>query len=87
MCQAGITDCCRFCRDIEFMTGEYPSLYWQLTWRFISPMIMFFLFFASMIMSFLKTPEYDAYNRTTVGCHSVTVIIIITYLWCNLTCF
>ncbi|XP_024113678.1 sodium-dependent neutral amino acid transporter B(0)AT1 [Oryzias melastigma] len=30
----------RFNEDIEFMIGHKPSLYWQISWRFISPVIL-----------------------------------------------
>uniref|UniRef100_A0A8C7YNM6 Transporter n=1 Tax=Oryzias sinensis TaxID=183150 RepID=A0A8C7YNM6_9TELE len=30
----------RFNEDIEFMIGHKPSLYWQISWRFISPIIL-----------------------------------------------
>ncbi|XP_059205545.1 sodium-dependent neutral amino acid transporter B(0)AT1-like [Centropristis striata] len=30
----------RFNKDLEFMVGHKPGLYWQVTWRFISPLIV-----------------------------------------------
>ncbi|XP_061615836.1 sodium-dependent neutral amino acid transporter B(0)AT1-like isoform X1 [Phyllopteryx taeniolatus] len=30
----------RFNEDVEFMTGCKPSIFWQATWRFISPLIV-----------------------------------------------
>ncbi|XP_061597000.1 sodium-dependent neutral amino acid transporter B(0)AT1-like [Cololabis saira] len=30
----------RFNKDIEFMVGHKPSIFWQATWRFISPLIV-----------------------------------------------
>ncbi|XP_071377562.1 sodium-dependent neutral amino acid transporter B(0)AT1-like [Centroberyx affinis] len=30
----------RFNKDLEFMIGHKPSIYWQATWRFISPLIV-----------------------------------------------
>ncbi|KAM6899809.1 sodium-dependent neutral amino acid transporter B(0)AT1-like [Xenentodon cancila] len=30
----------RFNKDIEFMVGRKPSIFWQATWRFISPLIV-----------------------------------------------
>ncbi|XP_053189971.1 sodium-dependent neutral amino acid transporter B(0)AT1-like [Scomber japonicus] len=30
----------RFNEDVEFMTGRKPNIFWQLTWRFISPLIV-----------------------------------------------
>ncbi|XP_072316444.1 solute carrier family 6 member 19b [Eucyclogobius newberryi] len=33
----------RFNDDIEFMIGHKPNFFWQITWRFISPVIMFLI--------------------------------------------
>ncbi|XP_062291437.1 sodium-dependent neutral amino acid transporter B(0)AT1-like [Scomber scombrus] len=30
----------RFNEDVEFMTGRKPNIFWQFTWRFISPLIV-----------------------------------------------
>ncbi|CAL9691303.1 unnamed protein product [Knipowitschia caucasica] len=30
----------RFNKDIKFMIGSEPGLYWQITWRFMSPLII-----------------------------------------------
>ncbi|XP_059205539.1 sodium-dependent neutral amino acid transporter B(0)AT1-like [Centropristis striata] len=30
----------RFNEDLEFMVGHKPGIYWQVTWRFISPLIV-----------------------------------------------
>ncbi|MEQ2281184.1 hypothetical protein AMECASPLE_027722 [Ameca splendens] len=30
----------RFNKDIEFMVGHKPSIFWQVTWRVISPLIV-----------------------------------------------
>nr|XP_046197907.1 sodium-dependent neutral amino acid transporter B(0)AT1-like [Oncorhynchus gorbuscha] len=44
----------RFNDDIEFMIGHKPNLFWQITWRFVSPAIMLviFVFYFS-----LKSPK------------------------------
>ncbi|GMR60957.1 hypothetical protein PMAYCL1PPCAC_31152, partial [Pristionchus mayeri] len=55
----------RFVRDIEFMSGEKISQYWIFTWRFISPLIMFFLFVTSVISCFKKLPTYFTYDKET----------------------
>ncbi|XP_046873160.1 solute carrier family 6 member 19b [Hypomesus transpacificus] len=34
----------RFNDDIEFMIGHKPNLFWQITWRVVSPLIMFVIF-------------------------------------------
>ncbi len=32
--------CGRFNEDLEFMVGRKPSIFWQVSWRFISPLIV-----------------------------------------------
>uniref|UniRef100_A0AC35U747 Transporter n=1 Tax=Rhabditophanes sp. KR3021 TaxID=114890 RepID=A0AC35U747_9BILA len=59
----------RFVRDLEFMTGQTVGRYWIWTWRFISPAIMFILFFTSIVKSFTSVPEYYAYDETTTHQH------------------
>ncbi|XP_072561748.1 sodium-dependent neutral amino acid transporter B(0)AT1-like isoform X1 [Paramormyrops kingsleyae] len=34
----------RFNRDIEFMIGHKPNIFWQATWRLISPLIVLVIF-------------------------------------------
>ncbi|XP_064838899.1 sodium-dependent neutral amino acid transporter B(0)AT1-like [Oncorhynchus masou masou] len=34
----------RFNADIEFMIGHKPNLFWQVTWRLVSPVIMLVIF-------------------------------------------
>jgi SNF family Na+-dependent transporter len=56
----------RFCRDLEFMTGQSVGRYWIITWRFISPTIMVILFVASVFKSFTHVPVYSAYSHEKV---------------------
>jgi hypothetical protein len=53
----------RFCRDLEFMTGESVNQYWIITWRFIAPPIMIILFLSSVFKSFTHVPQYSAYDH------------------------
>ncbi|CAJ0575085.1 unnamed protein product, partial [Mesorhabditis spiculigera] len=55
----------RFSRDIEYMTGSYPSNYYLYTWRFITPTIMLVLFTTSFIQCFSRLPTYFAYDKAT----------------------
>ncbi|CAD5217579.1 unnamed protein product [Bursaphelenchus okinawaensis] len=61
----------RFCRDLEFMTGETIEGYWIFTWRFISPTIMVVLFVCSVIKSFAHVPQYSAYDSVMAHQHNV----------------
>ncbi|PAV87047.1 hypothetical protein WR25_12702 [Diploscapter pachys] len=52
----------RFCLDIEEMTGQKPSAYWTLCWRYFSPALMSFLFVGSIIQSCVNPIRYFAYD-------------------------
>lgn len=30
----------RLCKDIEFMLGFYPNIYWRVCWKFVTPGLM-----------------------------------------------
>jgi len=53
----------RFSKDLQYMTGEAPSMFWLILWRFVSPVIMVALFISSLISSLLDPPTYHAYNK------------------------
>jgi len=53
----------RFTGDIQQMTGYRPGLYWQVTWRFVSPLLMFFIIMSSVYSMFNKHPTYTAWNE------------------------
>uniref|UniRef100_A0A914IAH5 Transporter n=1 Tax=Globodera rostochiensis TaxID=31243 RepID=A0A914IAH5_GLORO len=63
--------CDRFVRDLQYMTNEPVGLYWTITWRFISPVIMVVIFVASVFKSFSDVPKYSAYDSTTTHQHNV----------------
>ncbi|CAB1334777.1 unnamed protein product [Coregonus sp. 'balchen'] len=52
----------RFNDDIEFMIGHKPNLFWQITWRFISPAIMFVIFVFYFITKVTETLLYKTWN-------------------------
>ncbi|KAJ8676751.1 hypothetical protein QAD02_012538, partial [Eretmocerus hayati] len=54
----------RFSKDIQDMTGYKPGLYWQLTWRFLAPMIMIVILIASIVSMLLKKPTYNAWDAS-----------------------
>lgn len=61
----------RFNDDIEFMIGHKPNLFWQITWRFVSPAIMFVIFVFYFITKVQETPMYKAWNPESVTFHFV----------------
>ncbi|CAK9296657.1 unnamed protein product [Gordionus sp. m RMFG-2023] len=52
----------KFSRDLEFMTGTYPGWYWQITWRYVSPILMAGILLASTIKWILERPQYNSYD-------------------------
>ncbi|XP_046738480.1 sodium- and chloride-dependent transporter XTRP3 isoform X2 [Diprion similis] len=54
----------KFTKDIEDMTGYRPGLYWQVTWRFLAPLIMVGILVSSIVCMFIKKPEYSAWDAT-----------------------
>ncbi|EDL37057.1 sodium-dependent neutral amino acid transporter B(0)AT3 isoform 6 [Mus musculus] len=52
----------RFCDDIEWMTGRRPGLYWQVTWRVVSPMLLFGIFLSYIVLLIQTPPSYKAWN-------------------------
>lgn len=52
----------RFNDDIEWMSGRRPNIYWQATWRFISPLMLLVVFVAYVVMQAEKSPTYSAWN-------------------------
>ncbi|KAJ3608835.1 hypothetical protein NHX12_023365 [Muraenolepis orangiensis] len=58
----------RFNEDIEFMIGHKPNIYWQVTWRFISPLIVFTILVFYLVTIVQKDltyliwdPEYEKF--------------------------
>ncbi|XP_037639955.1 sodium-dependent neutral amino acid transporter B(0)AT3-like [Sebastes umbrosus] len=52
----------RFNEDIEWMTGRRPNIFWQATWRFISPFMLLVVFVAYVAVEAEKRPTYNAWN-------------------------
>ncbi|KAG5856712.1 inactive sodium-dependent neutral amino acid transporter B(0)AT3 [Anguilla rostrata] len=52
----------RFNDDIEWMTGKRPNLYWQVTWRVISPLMLLVVFLAYIVVQASTWPTYPAWN-------------------------
>ncbi|KAF3691812.1 Sodium-dependent neutral amino acid transporter B(0)AT3 [Channa argus] len=57
----------RFNDDIEYMTGRRPNMYWQVTWRFISPFMLLVVFVAYVVIEVKKWPTYKAWNPNNVN--------------------
>ncbi|XP_074731915.1 sodium-dependent neutral amino acid transporter B(0)AT3-like isoform X2 [Strix uralensis] len=57
----------RFSKDVKWMTGRKPNLYWQITWRFISPLLLLIVFVAFVTLQIQKPPSYTAWNPKYEG--------------------
>ncbi|OXU18865.1 hypothetical protein TSAR_016329 [Trichomalopsis sarcophagae] len=55
----------KFTQDIEDMTGYRPGLYWQITWKYLAPVIMVAILIASIVSMFIKKPMYSAWDAST----------------------
>ncbi|XP_072880334.1 sodium-dependent neutral amino acid transporter B(0)AT3-like isoform X2 [Hemitrygon akajei] len=51
-----------FCDGLEFMTGRRPNIYWHVTWRFISPLLLFIVFVAYVAIEMQNPLSYEAWN-------------------------
>ncbi|XP_044263395.1 sodium-dependent neutral amino acid transporter B(0)AT3 isoform X1 [Tribolium madens] len=51
----------KFTKDIQDMTGIKPGVYWQLTWRFLAPIIMTAILIASIADMVKKHPSYEVW--------------------------
>ncbi|XP_024941160.1 sodium- and chloride-dependent transporter XTRP3 isoform X2 [Cephus cinctus] len=54
----------KFTKDIEDMTGYRPGIYWQVTWRFLAPIIMVGILVSSILFMFLNKPQYSAWDAS-----------------------
>ncbi|KAM4875189.1 sodium-dependent neutral amino acid transporter B(0)AT1-like [Thomomys bottae] len=52
----------RFNRDIKFMIGHKPNLFWQAMWRVISPLIMLVIFLFFFVIEVTKKMTYIVWD-------------------------
>nr|XP_014703972.1 sodium-dependent neutral amino acid transporter B(0)AT1 [Equus asinus] len=52
----------RFNRDIEFMVGHKPNIFWQVMWRLVSPLIMLVIFLAFFVVEVTKELTYSVWD-------------------------
>ncbi|XP_057683958.1 sodium-dependent neutral amino acid transporter B(0)AT1-like [Corythoichthys intestinalis] len=48
----------RFNKDIEFMVGHKPNIFWQVTWRVVSPLIMVIILVFYFVTQITKSLTY-----------------------------
>ncbi|KAG7300709.1 hypothetical protein JYU34_015035 [Plutella xylostella] len=52
----------RFSNDIHEMTGYRPGVYWQVTWRYVGPVIVSCILLSSLVFMVLYPPTYSAWD-------------------------
>ncbi|XP_022906490.1 sodium-dependent neutral amino acid transporter B(0)AT3 isoform X2 [Onthophagus taurus] len=52
----------KFTQDIFDMTGVRPGIFWQFTWRFLAPLIMFVILVSSIVDMVVRNPTYQAWH-------------------------
>lgn len=57
----------RFNKDIEFMIGHKPNIFWQVTWRVIIPLIMVFISIFYFVTQISKSLSYFVWDQDTVS--------------------
>uniref|UniRef100_A0A667X069 Transporter n=1 Tax=Myripristis murdjan TaxID=586833 RepID=A0A667X069_9TELE len=57
----------RFNEDIEFMIGHKPNLFWQVTWRVVSPLIMAVIFVFYFVTQISKNLTYLVWDQEAVS--------------------
>ncbi|KAM9824691.1 sodium-dependent neutral amino acid transporter B(0)AT1-like [Neosynchiropus ocellatus] len=57
----------RFNRDIEFMIGHKPNIFWQATWRVISPLIMVVILVFYLVTQVTKELTYLVWDEDSAS--------------------
>ncbi|XP_008285831.1 sodium-dependent neutral amino acid transporter B(0)AT1-like [Stegastes partitus] len=53
----------RFNKDIEFMIGHKPNIFWQVTWRVVSPLIMVVILIFYFVTQVTKSLTYQVWDK------------------------
>ncbi|KAM7372944.1 hypothetical protein PAMP_007832 [Pampus punctatissimus] len=57
----------RFNKDIEFMIGHKPNIFWQVTWRVVSPLIMVVILVFYFVTQVTKSLTYLVWDQEAVN--------------------
>ncbi|XP_074243595.1 sodium-dependent neutral amino acid transporter B(0)AT1 isoform X1 [Saimiri boliviensis] len=52
----------RFNKDIEFMIGYKPNIFWQVTWRVVSPLLMLIIFLFFFVVKVNEELTYSVWD-------------------------
>ncbi|XP_042317845.1 sodium-dependent neutral amino acid transporter B(0)AT1-like [Sceloporus undulatus] len=77
----------RFNNDIKFMIGHKPNIFWQVTWRFISPLIMLVIFLFYFVVEVRERleyitwdPDYELFPKSKTASYPNWVYVIVVIL-------
>lgn len=52
---------------MEFMVGHKPNIFWQATWRVLSPLILFVILVFYLIKTVSTKPTYIVWDPDSVN--------------------
>ena len=59
----------RFEKDIHYMLGKFPNIYWKIMWMGLAPFLLVSIVIASLYGLISETIGYEAWNAAKVnGC-------------------
>ena len=70
---------CRFERDIEYMINEKPGLYWRICWKYLAPIFIIVVFFASLIGMMVNGISYQRWDVLEVGLYYLAIFVVMLY--------
>ncbi len=68
------------------MIGHKPNIFWQATWRVVSPLIMLFIFVFYVVNKAKAKPTYNTWNPSSVCVTTVLRYVPQISIFCKL-CF
>uniref|UniRef100_G3NXK0 Transporter n=1 Tax=Gasterosteus aculeatus aculeatus TaxID=481459 RepID=G3NXK0_GASAC len=70
----------RFNEDIEFMIGHKPNIFWQVTWRFVSPVIMVVILVFYFVTQITNNLTYLVWDQEAVSLLSIPVVALYKFI-------
>lgn len=67
------------------MIGHKPNIFWQVTWRLISPLIMLVIFFFYFVVKVNQELLYSVWDPNYVSVHT-KIFLLTALLYCKSHC-
>lgn len=81
----------KFAEDVELMVGTRPNYYWLFMWKYISPLVIIIIMFASILKMMIQGITYEIWDKETATKIDVpwpgwslfiaSMLIIIILIW------